>query len=98
MNILEKLKLLKKANDLSKAVEKEARMGYDIRIGLAKAIRDFVITALAVGGAAVCAYFADANHLAALIGFLPDTIEKALTPLLSAFFVFALNWFKERNK
>ena len=98
MNLWGKLKLLKSANDLVKAVEKEQAMGYSIKIGLRKAGRDFLVTCAAVGGAAVAAYYADANNLAKLIGFLPDTIERAATPLLSAFLVFALNWLRERGK
>ena len=97
MSLWGKLKLLKQANDLAKAVEKEQGM-YDVKIGLRKAGKDFLITCAAVGGAAVAAYYADAQHLAELIGFLPDTIERAATPLLSAFFVFSLNWLRERKK
>lgn len=73
-------------------------MGYDFKIGAAKAIRDFVITALAVGAAAVCAYFSIPANIGALIGFLPETVQHALIPLLSSFFVFAFNWMKERNR
>lgn len=73
-------------------------MSYDYKIGAAKAIRDFVITALAVAGVAVAGYFSLAENLASVLGFLPDTVEKALIPLLSSFFVFALNWIKERNR
>lgn len=73
-------------------------MGYDPKVGAAKALRDFVITSLAIGGAAVCAYFSVAENLAPVFGFLPDTIEKALIAILSPAFVFAYNWLKERNR
>lgn len=73
-------------------------MGYDIKIGAGKALKDFFVTAGAVAGVAICGYFSLPEHISAVIGFLPDTIEHALIPLLSSAFVFGLNWLKERNK
>lgn len=79
---------------LESAVGKEVNMGYDIKIGAAKAIRDLVITSLAV----ICSYFAVPENLASVLKDLPGPIAQAAIPLFSAFFVFALNWVKERNK
>lgn len=98
MNPIQAFKLWRTVNRLRGAIDEEKTMGYDIKIGASKAIRDFVLTALAVAGVAVAGYFSLPENLAAVLGFLPDTIEKALIPLLSSFFVFALNWLKERKK
>lgn len=73
-------------------------MGYDVKVGAAKALRDFVITALAIGGTAILAYFSVPENLALILGFLPDTVEKALIAVLSPAFVFGYNWLKERNR
>lgn len=84
---------------LKKAVSEEKRMNnYDPAVGAKKALRDFVITALAIGGAAVASYFSVPENLATVLGFLPDTIEKALIAILSPLFVFGYNWLKERNR
>lgn len=71
-------------------------MGYDFKVGAAKALRDFIITSLAVGGAAVVGYFMQEQNLASLVGFLPDSVEHALIPVLSALLVFAHNYLKEK--
>ena len=81
-----------------KTVEEEKKMGYDPKVGVAKALRDFVITALAIGGAAVLSYFSVPDNLAPILGFLPETIKTALIGIISPMLVFALNWLKERNK
>ena len=73
-------------------------MGYDWKVGAVKALKDFIITALAVAGAAIATYFASPDNLAPILGVLPDTVEKALIPILSSAFVFAANWFKQREK
>lgn len=83
---------------LQKAVKEEMKMGYDPKVGAAKALRDFVITALAIGGAAVFSYFSVPENLALILGFLPDTVEKAFIGILSPLFVFGYNWLKERNR
>lgn len=83
---------------LEGSIKEEMKMGYDPKVGAAKALRDFVITALAIGGAAVCAFFSVPENLAPIVGFLPDTIEKALIAILSPAFVFAYNWLKESNR
>lgn len=87
-----------RVNKLKKAIEQEKKMGYDPKVGAAKALRDFVITALAIGGAAVFAHFGVPENLAKVLGFLPDNIEKALIGILSPLFVFGYNWLKERNR
>lgn len=97
MNVLQKARLLWQLNQLQGAIDKERKMGYDFKIGAAKALRDFIITALAVAGAAVCSYFAVPENIASVLGFLPDSVEKALIPLLSSAFVFGLNWLKNRK-
>lgn len=73
-------------------------MGYDPKVGAAKALRDFVITALAIGGVAIFEYFAVPENLAVVLGFLPDTVEKAFIAILSPLFVFGYNWLKERKR
>ncbi len=84
---------------LRKAIEKEKQVNqYDPAVGAKKALRDFVITALAIGGAALASYFSVPENLATVLGFLPDTIEKALIAILSPLFVFGYNWLKERNR
>lgn len=98
MKLWQQAKLLFKIKAVVDAVEKEKSMGYDFKVGAAKAIRDFVITCGAVGGAAVLSYFTVPEHIAAVIGFLPETVQHALIPLLSSAFVFGLNWLKERDK
>lgn len=87
-----------RVNKLKNAIIEEKKMGYDPKVGVAKALRDFVITALAVAGAAVFAYFGVPENLAPILGFLPDNIEKALIAILSPLFVFGYNWLKERNR
>ncbi len=72
-------------------------MGFDWKIAGAKALRDFVITCLAVGGVAVTSYFSIPEHIAPILGVLPDTVQHALIPLASSFFVFAHNWINNRN-
>ena len=91
-------RLLWQARTLVKAVEEQNKMAYDWKIGVAKALRDFFITSVAVGGAAVAAFFAVPANIAAVTGFLPETVQHALIPIISAGFVFALNWMRERNK
>lgn len=73
-------------------------MGYDLKIGAAKALRDFFITSAAVGGAAVLSYFSVTENLAKVLGFLPDNLEHASIAVISPLIVLALNWLKERNK
>lgn len=92
------IKILLKLERVADAIEKEEKMGYDIKIGAAKALRDFIITALAVGAVAISAYFSVPEHIGAVLGFLPDSIEHALIPVASAFFVFLTNWLRERGK
>lgn len=65
---------------------------YDILVGFGKALRDFVITA----GAVVSAYFAIPNNIT-FLGFLPDTVERAAVPVISAGFVFLLNYAREHG-
>lgn len=73
-------------------------MNYSWRIGAYKAFRNFLVTVLAVAAIAVATYLSIPENLALLLGFLPDTVEKALIPPVAALFVFASNWLKERNK
>lgn len=98
MGTLDKLKLLFKLNTLANAVERETKMGYDIKVGAAKALRDFAITSAAVGGAAILSYFAVPENLAKVLGFLPDTIEHASIAVISPLIVLGLNFLRERNK
>lgn len=98
MRIIQAFKAWRKVDRLLDAIEKEKGMSYSWKVGAYKAFKDFVITALAVAGAAVAAYFAVPDNLAPILGFLPDTIEKALIPILSSAFVFAANWLKQREK
>lgn len=83
---------------LQKVVKEEMKMGYDPKVGVAKALRDFIITALAIGGAAVLSYFSVPENIAPLLGFLPETVKVALIGILSPVFVFGYNWLKERNR
>ena len=102
MRALDKIKFLFKLNTLANAVEKETKAGkvhmYDIKIGAAKALRDFAITSAAVGGAAILSYFAVPENLSHLLGFLPDTIEHASIAVISPLIVLGLNYLRERNK
>ena len=102
MNILQKLvfaaKLKNNVTKLEKAIAEEKKMGYDVKVGISKALRDFVITSAAVGGAAVLQYFSVTDNLAKLLGFLPDNIEHAAIAVISPMIVFGINWLKERNK
>lgn len=83
---------------LEDSIREEMKMGYDPKVGAAKALRDFVITCLAIAGVAVAGHFSVPENLAPVLGFLPDTVEKALIAILSPAFVFAYNWLKERNR
>ncbi len=98
MGTIEKLKLLLNLNRLANAIEKETKMGYDIKIGAAKALRDFFITSAAVAGAAVLEYFSVPEHLAKVLSVLPDSVEKASIAIISPLIVFGLNYLRERNK
>lgn len=83
---------------LEKAIEEETKMGYDFKIGAAKALRDFAITSAAVGGAAILSYFAVPENLAKVLGVLPDSVEKAAIAVISPLIVLALNYVRERNR
>jgi len=96
MNPIKAYRLWREINKIEKAM-KGTNM-YDIKVGAAKAIRDFVITAGAVAAAAICGYFSVDANIAAFLGFLPDTVQHALIPIISSAFVFAANWLRERNK
>jgi hypothetical protein len=83
---------------LEDSIKEEMKMGYDPKVGAAKALRDFVITALAIGGLAIFEHFMVPENLALVLGFLPDTIEKAIIAILSPLLVFGYNWLKERKR
>jgi hypothetical protein len=89
-----KIKLLWQLNKLYSTTKRESAMGYDWKVGAAKALRDFAITCLAV----ITAYYAIPNNLTAVLASLPVPVQQAAIPLLSSFFVFAHNWINNRNK
>ena len=80
MGILEKLKLGLALKRVSDAIDKENKVGHDwSKTGKAVAA-DLAITSVAV----LAAYFSEPEHLAALLGVVPESLRLALIPLVSA--------------
>lgn len=93
MSFFKRVKLLFQIKSAVDAVETEIKMGYDFKVGAAKALRDLAITSIAV----LAGYFAAESNLVAVLGFLPDTVERAVIPLVSAALVFTRNWALNRK-
>lgn len=103
MNTFDKLKAAWKARQIFNTFEKEhKRMGdYDFKKTLAKAAKDFLITALAVAsasaGAALGEYFSSRANIEAALAVLPSPMIAVLVPLISAAAVALANWAKHRK-
>ena len=63
----------------------------------AKALRDLIVTSVAVGGSAALVYFNDPEHLKHALASLPETVQLALIPLLSSAIVVLQNWLSHRR-
>jgi len=103
VNTFDKLKAAWKARQIFNTFEKEhKRMGdYDFKKTLAKAAKDFLITALAVAsasaGAALGEYFSSRANIEAALAVLPSPMIAVLVPLISAAAVALANWAKHRK-
>ena len=101
--MLDRLKLALRANKILNAFEKEqTKMGkYDFTLTIEKALKDFVVTALAVAaaaaGGAVGEYFSKSENIEAAFAALPHPLVALLIPLVSAASVALMNWAKHRN-
>lgn len=95
MSILEKLRLLLQAKRAVEAIEKEK--GMDWRKTLAKMGKDLLHTCAGLAAAAITAYYADPEHLKALLADLPLAVSAAAIPVLSAGLVVLRDWLKHRS-
>lgn len=101
--MLHKLKTAWRAKRIFDAFEKEKRtMGqYDFTKTIEKALKDFVVTALAVAaaaaGGAVGEYFSKSENIEAAFAALPHPLVALLIPVVSAGSVALLNWAKHRG-
>lgn len=86
----EELSLAMKARRAWKAIEKENAMGHDWNKTLAAVGKDFVVTSIA----ALVAFFAVPDNLAAVLGALTPEMRAALIPLISALLVMARKYIK----
>jgi hypothetical protein len=91
VNVLAKVKLAFQVSRLL-AVFKEANVNW--KLVAQKAARDLLVTIAAVGGSAVLVYYQDPEHLKLILGVLPQTLQLALIPILSALITAALNALK----
>ena len=75
---------------------------YDFRKSIEKALKDFIVTAFAVGsvavGGALGEYFSKGENIEAALAALPAPLVMVLIPLISAAAVGLRNWAKNKDK
>ncbi len=93
LSLLSRIRLVLQIRNLLNALKKEGNT-VDWKKTLMKGVKDLLVTIVAVGGTSVLTYYLDPEHLKQLLGVLPQTLQLALIPLVSAGITALINLIK----